>query len=100
MRLKKLKLQEFMSRLDHNQMDERYQNYEIMTNLLCELYTTAAKSILSPDFTVEEARKVIRGLLNKKAPGFDQITNEILKNAGDGLIVADSYTHLTLQTKA
>ena len=79
--------QEFMNRLDHNKIDERYRTYEVMTNLLCELYTTAAKSILSPDFTIEEARKVIRSLFNKKAPGFDQITNEILKNAGDGLII-------------
>ena len=52
--------QEFISRLDHNKMDERFQNYEVMTNLLCELYVTAAKSILSPDFTIEEAKKVIQ----------------------------------------
>ena len=78
--------QEFMDRLKHNKIDERYANYEIMTNLLCDLYVKAAKSILSPDFTVDEAKKVICTLVNKKSPGLDQITNDILKNAGDGLI--------------
>ena len=78
--------QEFMDRLKHNKIDERYANYEIMTNLLCDLYVKAAKSILSPDFTVDEAKKVICKLVNKKSPGLDQITNDILKNAGDGLI--------------
>ena len=78
--------QEFMNRLKHNTIDEHFENYEIMSNLLCDLYVTASRAVLSPDFTVEEAWKVLRPLKKKKAPGLDQITNDILKNAGDGLI--------------
>ena len=36
---------EFMSRLKHNKIDDRYGNYEIMSNLLCELYVTASKAV-------------------------------------------------------
>lgn len=78
--------EEFMNRLKHNEIDDRYGNYEIMSNLLCDLYVAASRAVLSPDFTIEEAWKVRQGLKNKKAPGLDQITNEILKNAGDGLL--------------
>ena len=78
--------QEFLKRLRHNKIDDKYANYEVLTNLLCELYATAAKSMLSPDFTFEEAMTAIKSLRNKKAPGCDQVTNEILKNAGDGLV--------------
>ena len=51
--------QEFMNRLKHNKIDEHFENYEIMSNLLCDLYVTASRAVLSPDFTVEEAWKVL-----------------------------------------
>ena len=78
--------QEFETRLEHNKIHEAYRNYEEMTNILCELYVNAAKKILSRDFTVEEVRSVIKSLKNKKSPGLDEVTNEILKYAGEGLL--------------
>ena len=77
---------EFESRLEHNKIHEAYESYEEMTNILCELYVNAARKILSRDFTVEEIRRVIKSLKNKKSPGPDEITNEILKYAGEGLL--------------
>ena len=35
---------------------------------------------------MEEVRSVIKSLKNKKSPGLDEVTNEILKYAGEGLL--------------
>ena len=74
---------EFENRLEHITMQHEYRGFEEITNALCELYVSAAKTVGTPDFTTEEVSKVIATLKDKKAA---EIPNEIYKHAGTGLI--------------
>ena len=81
--------QEFATRLQPNKIDPHYQDYEKLTLYLLHLYISWARDHVSDqDFTYEEVKKIIQSLSNRKVPGVDGIFNEILKAAGNSMIIA------------
>ena len=48
------------------------------------MHAEAIKS--QDDFKMNELKEIIKKLANKKAPGHDRITTELIKSAGNGLL--------------
>ena len=80
---------EFYNRLQPNEMDPLYENYEKLTLCLFNLYINWARAhTTDSDFTYDEVKNIIKSLSNRKVSGLDGIFNEILKAAGRSMITA------------
>ena len=80
--------EEFKNRLRTRKIDNQLQEYENMTNLLCNMYCEEGKKSNEVKFTSNGLVKVIKTLSKKKAPGPDGLPSEIFINAGYELISA------------
>ena len=81
--------EEFSYRLRNRKIEDGLEDYQESLELLVSLYLENAEAVKAQyNFTMDELIEIIKNLANKKAPGLDGITTELLKAAGDGLLQA------------